>query len=354
MKLLFPFCVAAALLSLAAPAILGDSNTPPSSANGSAAGSTNPAPATADNGKAPMDAYLAVYFCEKTDASGNQDCKLYYAISKDGFKFTDAVNYPNPVLASTVGGQLLRDPMIMRDPDGHTFHLTATTATDGRNIVLFDSTDLVNWTNERLVEVAPPNADMAWAPEIRWDPETKQYFAYWTSSIDHQWKTASIWYATSPDLKTFSEQNVLMQESDGCLDADIVSAGGKWYMVYRFTGIWMRTSDHAFGPYENPTKILDLDVEGPFIFPVNGKSDEWGLIFDYFGGNQGRWGMATSSDLANWTMLTNHDWPYYTPDVFFPPGVRHGCVLPITTAEADKILETLGSTKLSYEETVAK
>ena len=236
--------------------------------------------------------------------------------------------------------------MIMRDPDGKSFHLIATVSWKGRALVLFDSPDLVHWTNERLVQVSTGNADMTWAPELRWDPETKQFLAYWTSSVDKKWDTAAIWYATSTDLQTFSPPKVLMREAGGCLDADIVQAQGKWRMVYRYTGLWMRTAEHALGPYENPVKISDLDVEGPFIFPLHGVADQWGLIFDYFGGNQGRWGLSTSSDFQHWTLVTRKDWPYYTPEVFLPPGVRHGSVLPITDKEADTILQAFGATKL--------
>ena len=252
----------------------------------------------AANGE-PTSAYLAAYFWEKKDARGKEDSQLYYAIARDGFRFADAVNDRRPIVAATVGDRLIRDPMLLRDPDGKTFHLVATNAWKGRSLILFDSTDLVHWENQRLVQIAPERADKTWAPEMLWDPETRQFVVYWTSSLDNVWDTAAIWYATSTDLKTFSTPKVLMREEKGCLDADILYANGKWHMVYRYLGIWMRMADHALGPYEKPVRVLDLDVEGPFMFPINGKRDQWAMVFDYFGGNQGRWGVATSSD---WTI----------------------------------------------------
>lgn len=36
---------------------------------------------------------------------------------------------------------------------------------------MWESTDLVNWTNERLVIVEDATAGMVWAPEAIWDPE---------------------------------------------------------------------------------------------------------------------------------------------------------------------------------------
>ena len=299
-------------------------------------------------------AYLAAYFSPKENSQHQEDSQLYYAIARDGFRFADAVNARRPIVAATLGGRLIRDPMILRDPDGKTFHLDATNAWKGCSLILFDSPDLVHWENERLVQVSPERADITWAPEMLWDPETKQFVVYWTSSTDNTWDTAAIWYSTSADLKTFSAPQVLMREQKGCLDADIMYAGGKWRMVYRYTGIWIRTAEHALGPYEHPSKILDLDVEGPFMFPMNGTTNQWGLVFDYFGGNQGRWGFATSGDLEHWTLATRKEWPYYTPDVFLPPGVRHGSVLPITGEEADTILRAFGSSRFDEKGPVQK
>ncbi len=292
-------------------------------------------------------AYLPAYFSPGEASQHKKDSPLNTAIPRSGWRFADAVNAGRPIVAATLGGRLIRDPMILRDPDGKTFHLIATNAWKGRCLTLFDSPDLVHWENERLVQIAPEQADMTWAPELLWDPETRQFVAYWTSSTDHVWDTAAIWYATSPDLKTFSAPKVLMREQKGCLDADILYAAGKWHMVYRYTGIWMRTAEHALGPFGNPVKILDLDVEGPSMFPVNGTTDRWGLIFDYFGGNQGRWGFAASDDLAHWTVATRREWPYYTPDIFLPPGVRHGSVLPITAEEAETILRAFGASRFN-------
>jgi hypothetical protein len=259
------------------------------------------------------------------------------------------VNKAQAILKSTLDDKLIRDPMIMRDPDGKSFHLIATVSWKNRPFTIWDSTDLIHWTGERLIDCAPEDATLTWAPEMLWDPETKQYVAYWTGAVKGDWGTACIRYATSTDLKTFSKPQILMKEKEGCLDADIIQADGKWRMVYRYKGIWMRTADHALGPYENPVKILDLDVEGPAFFPINGRNDQWGVIFDYFGGNQGRWGIATSGNFTDWTLATRKEWPYYKPEVFLPPGVRHGSVLPITSTEADAILQAFGSTTYDHE-----
>jgi len=42
--------------------------------------------------------------------------------------------------------------------------------TGSRGIYVWESTDLINWTNERLAIVEESAAGMVWAPEAVWDP----------------------------------------------------------------------------------------------------------------------------------------------------------------------------------------
>ena len=70
-----------------------------------------------------------------------------------------------PSLISQLGDQGLRDPHIVRSPDGDTFYMIATdlnwydqggyAINDTQYIEVFESHDLVNWTPQRHVKVAP-------------------------------------------------------------------------------------------------------------------------------------------------------------------------------------------------------
>jgi hypothetical protein len=53
-----------------------------------------------------------------------------------------------------------------------------------RGIFVWESTDLVNWTNERLVNVEDATAGMVWAPEALWDPEKGRCCEERTLSMD--------------------------------------------------------------------------------------------------------------------------------------------------------------------------
>ena len=67
-------------------------------------------------------AYLFAYFKGDPLPDGEQ---IYFAISKDGFHWTD-LNSGKPILTSTLGDKGLRDPFILRSHDDSKFYLIAT------------------------------------------------------------------------------------------------------------------------------------------------------------------------------------------------------------------------------------
>jgi hypothetical protein len=277
----------------------------------------------------PYVAYLAGYM------TSYDERHLYFAVSTNGFQFDQLVKGGQPILAATMDDKLVRDPMLFRDQQG-VYHMVATISWKNRPFTMWDSTDLVQWTNERLVDVAPEGATKTWAPELAYDRAGDQYFAYWTAEVNNHWNTAAIYYATTKDFKTFSKPAVLYREpSNGILDADIVYEQGIYHLIYRFNGILEVTSTNAFGPYTNARQISPENVEGPFVFPLNDHSG-WGLVWDYFGNSQG-WGLFTSPDLKTWTRITNQGPPYYNEKVWFRASIRHGSVIPLTQEQIDVI-----------------
>ena len=125
--------------------------------------------------------YLYAFF-KRESADGEQ---IYFALSEanDALRFDD-LNGGKPVLYSTLGECGVRYPHIVRSPEGDRFYLLATDLRlyvsrdwdrhqrrGSRSIMVWESTDLVNWGEGRLVEVAPPEAGNTWAPEAVWDPE---------------------------------------------------------------------------------------------------------------------------------------------------------------------------------------
>ncbi len=136
--------------------------------------------------------YLFAYFTGEDTSEGEQ---IYFALS-NGNNPLDwlELNNGKPVLTSSLGEKGVRDPFLYRSSNGDKFYLIATdlkvfgngnwhrAVTEGsRNIMLWESTNLIEWSNQRMVEIAPPEAGCAWAPEIHYDKSSCEYIIFWAS-----------------------------------------------------------------------------------------------------------------------------------------------------------------------------
>ena len=286
-----------------------------------------------DNVDNPQVAYLAAYM------KGDDDKHMYYALAENGFIFR-VLNDKKPVLAASYDDQLLRDPMIIRDRSG-IYHLVATVSWKNHPFTVWDSKDLINWENERLVDVAPEGATKTWATEFAYDEENDIYFVHWTAELNDDWNTAAIYYATTKDFINYSKPKVLYSlDGTGILDANIIKVGDTYHLIYRNNGIWVATSAHAQGPYTNPYELTSENVEGPFAFSFYDGSG-YAVVWDYFGRSSG-FGLWTSPDFKDWTRITNESYPYYNDKVEFPEKIRHGSIISITQKEKEALLNTYG------------
>ena len=137
-------------------------------------------------------------------ATGEQ---MFFALADvgQGLHFKDmngsTMSNPNPVLSSNVGERGVRDPFMLRSPEGDTFYLIATdlsiytrggwgmdnagaaTKTGSLSIIIWESHDLVTWTDARQIKVARDDAGMAWAPEMIYCEETGEYLIFFSSTL---------------------------------------------------------------------------------------------------------------------------------------------------------------------------
>ena len=162
------------------------------------------------------EAYLFGHFVGEGDSWGKtvdgkrvtKGEQMFFALADvgQGLKFKDmngskGTNYGSlkPVLTSEVGERGVRDPFMLRSPEGDTFYLIATdlsvytrggwgnnagqaTKTGSHSILLWESHDLVHWSEERLIKVARDDAGMAWAPEMIYCEETGEYLIFFSST----------------------------------------------------------------------------------------------------------------------------------------------------------------------------
>jgi hypothetical protein len=315
---------------------------------------------------APFRGYLFVYFTGEGTANGEQ---IYVAASRgnDPLRF-DELNNRQPVLTSTLGERGVRDPFIIRSPRGDRFFLIATDLRifgngdwdraqrhGSRSIMVWESRDLVHWSNQRSVQVSPPTAGNTWAPEAFWDASRGVYVVFWASKLyaasdpDHTGENYNrMLYATTTDFVTFSEPHVWLDPGHSVIDSTLIQHQGTFY---RFTKDERDPSSSSpcakFITEEKSTDILDptYDLvaecvgratasspgvsrgEGPAVFKSN-TGNKWYLFIDEFGGRG--YVPFETTDLASgrWTMSAGFQ---------LPASPRHGTVLPVTQAEHNRI-----------------
>ncbi|MEU5246118.1 family 43 glycosylhydrolase [Streptomyces asoensis] len=310
--------------------------------------------------KEALKGYMFSYFTGEGTSDGEQ---LYAALSKgnDPLKWRE-LNDAKPVLTSTLGEKGLRDPFIIRSPEGDKFYQIATDLriygngdwdaaqrTGSKSIMVWESTDLVHWTDQRLVQVSPDSAGNTWAPEAYYDSDLGEYVVFWASKLydnaSHSGDTYNrMMYATTRDFYTFSEPKVWIDRGYSVIDSTVIQHDGTYFRLSKDErNNTSSTPNSKFIFEEKSDSLLDLSwdavaegigkgamnaAEGPLVFKSN-TEDKWYAFLDEFGG-RGYLPFETT-DLASgvWTPSTGYD---------LPARPRHGTVLPVTQAEYDRLL----------------
>ncbi len=314
----------------------------------------------------PYAGYAFVYFTGEGTANGEQ---VYLAASRGNDPLTfDELNDGQPILTSTLGEGGVRDPFLVRSPDGGKFYLIATDLKihgngdwDGaqrhgsRSIMVWESTDLVHWSDQRMVRVSPPTAGNTWAPEAYWDASRGEFVVFWASKLyspddpEHAGDSYNrMMYATTRDFVNFSEAKVWVDPGYSVIDSTVIEHDGTYH---RFTkderGAGTENPCGKFIVQEKATDLRDTTWdfvaecigketpdspgisrgEGPTVFKSN-TEDKWYLFIDEFGGRG--YVPFETTDLASgkWTRSSDYQ---------LPSSPRHGTVLPITKAEHDRL-----------------
>jgi len=123
------------------------------------------------------DVFLFSYF------TGNGEDGLHFARSEDGTRWTRVGN-GHAFLAPAVGTKLMRDPSVVRGPDGE-FHMVWTTGWWDQGFGVAHSRDLRTWSSQAFVPVLQGTSGVqnVWAPEIHYDARAALYLVVWSSTI---------------------------------------------------------------------------------------------------------------------------------------------------------------------------
>jgi sucrose-6-phosphate hydrolase SacC (GH32 family) len=289
--------------------------------------------------------------------------QVYFMISENGRDWK-ALNDGEPVLVSTVGEKGVRDPYIIRSHDNRKFYLIATDLSihltkhnwdraqtaASQSIVVWESQDLVNWSEPRLVKVAPDNAGCTWAPEAVYDAERGEYMVFWASkTADDNFAKQRIWAARTGDFKTFGEPFIYIEKPTTVIDTTIIREDG---IYYRFTkdeqykAITMETSTDLMTGWrtiEQFSLSRLVGYEGPTCFLLEpseeGRPAKWCLLLDWYSRGRGYQPYETDSlSGGNFVEGEKMSFPFHP--------VRHGTVIPITRDEMTRLNKTWGTFEL--------
>jgi beta-xylosidase len=285
----------------------------------------------APGGRVP--AYVFAYFV------GNGEDGLHLASSRDGLTWT-ALKGGASFLTPTVGTKLMRDPCVVRGPDG-VFHMVWTTGWWDKGVGVAHSKDLIEWSAQSFVPVMAhePGALNAWAPEIVWDEAKEQYLVFWSTTIPGRFPETDasgsplkeggrtnhrIYSTTTKDFQTWTPTKLFYDDGFNVIDATIAQHGIRFVLVVKDETefpvakkhLRVATSTHIDGPYGHASAPISIDwVEGPSLL----RTDRWLLYYDEY--TRHRYGALRSTSLDVWT-------PVAQP-LTFPPGVRHGTAFSV-------------------------
>jgi hypothetical protein len=310
----------------------------------------------------PFTGYLMAHFTGES-SNGQQ---IYFAHSTDGVRWTD-LNNGGLAVRSTVGTLGVRDPALVRSPAGDRYWMIATDLCIGcgqswsdaqnngsRNLVVWESTDLVNWSTPWLLNVAGaiPDGRNAWAPEAIWNPATNDYVLYWATNASlNGVRKHRIYAARTTNFRSITTPQLYIDRggAQGIIDTQIVEVptGVGNYRYVRASGdgqITIEGSNAILGTWTNLGNLSGIgltgsQVEGPMWMRFNTRT-EWALYLDQYASGGGYLPVLTTNPS--------------TPGAFRRPASgsyamggtrkRHGSILNLTAAEETRVLARWGST----------
>ncbi|MBQ8655399.1 MAG: glycoside hydrolase family 43 protein [Clostridia bacterium] len=294
-------------------------------------------------------AYIFAFFTEERN-NGEQ---IYFSVSEDGLHWRD-VNGGRPVLESPLGEKGARDPFLVQHPLTGRYYLIATDLcvynrnhdwygavhSGSRDILVWESDDLISWSHPRAVTLAPEGAGCAWAPEAVWDEERQEFlviFASWMPEGDRH----RIYACRTQDFAAFTSAEKYIERERAVIDTTVIRANGRYY---RFTKdettafIALDRGDTLQGEFTPiPCPLLENlgALEGPECYQL--PDGRWCLICDRYKAHTGYLPIVIDDlDAGEMHPLTEREYDL--------SGVlkRHGGVLKISGEAYERILSHYG------------
>ncbi|GAB7036227.1 MULTISPECIES: glycoside hydrolase family 43 protein [Catenuloplanes] len=298
--------------------------------------------------------YLMAHFTGES-SDGQQ---IHLAHSTDGLRWTD-LNNGAPVVRTTVGTRGVRDPAIVRSPAGDRYWIIATDLCIGcgqdwsaainngsRNLVVWESADLITWSAPWLLNVAGaiPDGRNAWAPEAIWNPDTGDYVLYWATNVPQNGATKHrIYHARTSNFRSITTPApyIVRPGAQEIIDTQIVESNTGGYRYVRTSGdgqITIEGSNSILGTWTMLGNLSGLgltgaQVEGPMWTRFNDRN-EWALYLDQYSSGRGYVPVLTTNPAS----ASAYRLPASGSYAMGGTRKRHGSILNLTAAEQSRVL----------------
>ena len=311
--------------------------------------------------------YVMVYFKDQSHCA-------YFAISRDGYSFTD-VNEGQPVFdGSKIAEQKgVRDPYMTRGPDGAFYlamtdlHISAQAAGyrttqwerpepeygwgNNRSLVMMKSWDMIRWTHTsfRIDKAFGLDVGCSWAPQMVFDDAKGKMMISFTMKLGRG--VDDIYYAYTDEaftkMETKPEILFKFDRPDGpmtdqardrlhVIDSDITKVGDKYHLFYSSKetgqpGIKHSVSDKINSGYKLDLTRIDgemVNCEAPTLFKRLG-TNTYVLMYDVYGA--GNMGFCETTDFVTFKNIGRFNTGVKKTTNFTAP--KHGAVTYLTLDE---------------------
>lgn len=296
-----------------------------------------------------MAAFLFVHFIGE-ERDGEQ---VYFSVSRDGLHWHD-LNDGKPVLYSRIGAKGVRDPFIVKSPlDGKYFLIAtderieagrgwqAAQEQGSKDIIVWESENLIHWSVERACRIGIPEAGCVWAPEAVFDDERQEFLVFFASKVRKKGEEKAkhrIYAAYTKDFRNFSETFCYMERDRDVIDTTILNDNGQYYRISKDetdSRLILEASDSLCGEFsriKSPVFEQLKGVEGPEGYLL-ADGVTWCIIADRFAEGKGYLPMITKNlGSGEFTILEQgYD--------LGKTKKRHGGVLAIGDEEYERLIK---------------
>lgn len=271
----------------------------------------------------------SVYMFTSFREPANEGLRFLY--SYDAYHWTDLNHiYLKPGAGDA---KIIRDPSICQGPDG-IFHLVWTTGwKDDQGIGYASSPDLIHWSAQQHLNVMAyePTAVNAWAPELFYDDDTRQFIIVFASTVPNRFPKGEedeknnhrLYYTTTKDFKTFTPTKLFLDPGFSVIDAEIVKKAKNDYVLVMKDNtrpnrnILVAFSNKALGPYTNFSKrFTEMYSEGPTITKAG---NNWLIYYDSY--RLKKFGAMRTTDFKTFTDIAD--------SIKIPEGHKHGTIFKV-------------------------